>query len=129
MSVKPSLGWIFFIATLGLAGIPPLSGFIGKLLIVEGAFSAGQMVGGIIILLSSLFVLMSLIKVFTKGFWGEKKAYSIYRFRIKMLVPVVILLAISIGYGVFSNAIYPFIEQAVDPLVDPSVYIHAVIKE
>lgn len=73
MSVKPSLGWIFFIATLGLAGIPPLSGFIGKLLIVEGAFSAGQIVGGIIILLSSLFVLMSLIKVFTKGFWGEKR--------------------------------------------------------
>lgn len=130
MSVKPSLGWIFFIATLGLSGIPPLSGFIGKLLIVEGAFSAGQIVGGILILLSSLFVLMSLIKVFTRGFWGEKK--GVFNLQIpykKMLVPVVILLAISIGYSVFSNAIYPFIEQAVDPLVDPSVYIDAVIKE
>ncbi len=73
MSVKPSLGWIFFIATLGLAGIPPLSGFIGKLLIVEGAFSAGQIVGGIIILLSSLFVLMSLIKSLYKRLLGREK--------------------------------------------------------
>lgn len=130
MSVKPSLGWTFFIGALGLAGIPPLSGFIGKLLIVEGAFAVQNYVGGVIVLLSSLFVLLSMIKIFSKGFWGEKKGtFKLdipYR---KMMVPVLMLLAISVAYGIFSEGMYPLIEKAVDPLVDPSIYIQAVLGE
>lgn len=67
----PLLGWLFFISVLALAGIPPLSGFIGKILIVNGAFSNGDLVGGLIILISSLFVLYSLMRVFINGFWGD----------------------------------------------------------
>ncbi|KGL37504.1 Na+/H+ antiporter subunit D [Listeria newyorkensis] len=130
MSVKPSLGWTFFIGALGLAGIPPLSGFIGKLLIVEGAFAVQNYVGGVVVLLSSLFVLLSMIKIFSKGFWGEKKGtFKLdipYR---KMMVPVLMLLAISVAYGIFSEGMYPLIEKAVDPLVDPSIYIQAVLGE
>lgn len=130
MTEKPGLGWAFFIAIIALTGIPPLSGFFGKLLIVESAFSAHEIVGGILILLSSLFVLMSLIKVFTRGFWGEKSGtFTLtipYR---KMMLPVIILLSLSVLYGLFSNAVFPFIEDAVNPIVDPKVYIDAVIKE
>ncbi|WP_260444278.1 Na+/H+ antiporter subunit D [Listeria rocourtiae] len=130
MSVKPSLGWTFFIGALGLAGIPPLSGFIGKLLIVEGAFAVQHYIGGIIVLLSSLFVLLSMIKIFSKGFWGEKKgAFNLdipYR---KMMVPILMLLTVSVAYGIFSQGMYPLIDKAVDPLVDPSIYIKAVLGE
>ncbi|WP_163655819.1 Na+/H+ antiporter subunit D [Listeria sp. PSOL-1] len=130
MTVYPSLGWTFFIAILALSGIPPLSGFFGKLLIVEGAFSAGVFIGGIIVLLSSLFVLMSLIKVFTAGFWGEKKGnFNTNVPYHKMMFPVTILLTLSVCYGLFTQMLYPYIAQAVDPLIDPSVYIHAVLKE
>ncbi len=130
MTVKPTLGWSFFIAILAIAGIPPLSGFFGKLLMVEGAFSTGEIFPGIVILLSSLFVLMSLIKVFTRGFWGEKSGkFNLAIPYKKMMLPVVILLACSVLYGVFSNALYPFIADAVDPIIDPNIYIHAVIKE
>ncbi|EUJ62854.1 monovalent cation/H+ antiporter subunit D [Listeria fleischmannii FSL S10-1203] len=130
MTVKPTLGWSFFIAILAIAGIPPLSGFFGKLLMVEGAFSTGEMFGGIVILLSSLFVLMSLIKVFTRGFWGEKTGkFNLAIPYKKMMLPVIILLTCSVLYGIFSNAIYPFISDAVDPIIDPNLYINAVIKE
>lgn len=37
----PLLGWMFFVAALALAGVPPLSGFPGKLMLFEGALPRG----------------------------------------------------------------------------------------
>ncbi|EUJ25921.1 Mrp complex subunit D1 [Listeria grayi] len=130
MSVKPALSWAFFIGTLGLAGIPPLSGFIGKIFIVEGAFDSQHFVGGTIVLVSSLFVLFSMIKLFTKGIWGVKEGtFNLQVSYKRMMIPIVVLLALSLSYGIFTDAIYPFIKQAVDPLIDPTIYIHAVLGE
>ena len=70
MKTHAPLGWVYLIAAFGLAGIPPLSGFVGKLLIVKGAFEAGNVWGSIIILASSLVVLLSVIRIFIYAFWG-----------------------------------------------------------
>ena len=71
MKTHAPLGWMYLIAAFGLAGIPPLSGFVGKLLIVKGAFEAGNVLGSIIILASSLVVLLSVIRIFIYAFWGD----------------------------------------------------------
>ena len=71
MKTHAPLGWVYLIAAFGLAGIPPLSGFIGKLLIVKGAFEAGNVWGAIIVLASSLVVLLSVIRIFIYAFWGD----------------------------------------------------------
>ena len=128
----PLFGWTFFVATLSLAGIPPLSGFFGKLLIVSGGMDEGELFGPLLVLLSSLFVLYSVMKIFLNGFWGEaKREYDgpLVPYTKRLIVPVFLLLIIAVAYGFGAEAIHPYITQAIEPLVNPEIYIDAVIKE
>src|SRR5690606_30439305 len=102
MKTYPGLAWTWLVAAFGLAGIPPLSGFFGKLLIVQGAFEADNLWGGIIILASSLIVLLSVIRIFIHAFWGEPMpvkgtSAGIYR---GLLIPAVLVTALTVFYGV-----------------------------
>ncbi|MBA4536033.1 Na+/H+ antiporter subunit D [Bacillus aquiflavi] len=127
----PGLAWTFFIAALALAGIPPLSGFVGKLLIVQGGFSSEYYLGTAIVLASSLFVLFSVMKIFINGFWGIPKTFKgEEKVPVRsLLIAPVILIVLSVLYGVGSEAINPFISQAVETLSNPTIYIEAVLKE
>lgn len=127
----PGLAWTFFIAALALAGIPPLSGFIGKVLIVQGGVSAGSYIGAVVVMLSSLFVLISIMRVFINGFWGDKRTYENEKstpVRWLLFAPA-ILVVISALYGIGSEAILPYISQAAEVLSEPNLYIDAVLKE
>lgn len=131
MNTHAPLGWMYLIAAFGLAGIPPLSGFVGKLLIVQGGFEAGNSWGSVIVLGSSLIVLLSVIRIFIYAFWGEpvslpKTDERSYR---KLMAPAVILVAISISYGVGTEWIVPYMTDASNILLNPSNYIDAVLKE
>lgn len=131
ISSHPFLAWLFFISAISLAGIPPLSGFIGKLKIVKGGFDAGEYTISIIVLLSSLLVLYSVMKIFIHGFWGEPKGeVNVSKGSLKgLLLPIIILLSLSIIYGFGVESIAPYITQAADTLIDPTIYIQAVLKE
>jgi multicomponent Na+:H+ antiporter subunit D len=127
----PGLGWTFFIAALVLAGIPPFSGFVGKVLIVQGGFIGEHFWGAGIVLISSLLVLFSIMRIFINGFWGAPQSYKgeeMVPVR-KLLAAPVILVSISVLYGAGSEFVYPYISQAAETLANPSIYIDAVLKE
>lgn len=125
----PLLGWTYLIAAFGLAGIPPLSGFIGKLLIVQGGFEANNLWGSIIILASSLIVLLSVIRIFIYAFWGEpveltplhKKHYR------GLFTPAAVLVGLSVLYGVGAEWLVPYMSDAAEVMLNPSQYIQAVL--
>lgn len=129
MKKYPLLAWAFFIAALGLAGIPPLSGFVGKFLIIQGAFQAGNYIGGFIVVLSSLFVLLSVIKIFVKGFWGEESDNVTIQPVKTLLLPGCILVLLSFLIGIGVEVLSPYISLAAESLLQPENYIHAVLKE
>jgi multicomponent Na+:H+ antiporter subunit D len=131
ISRYPGLGWTFFIAALALAGIPPLSGFVGKLLIVQGGFEGKSLTGAFIVLMSSLLVLFSVMKIFINGFWGKARTYDgEEKAPVKqLLIAPVMLVVISALYGIGSESILPYISQAAESLLDPNLYIEAVLKE
>lgn len=125
----PLLGWLLFIAAFVLAGIPPFSGFIGKLLLLKGAFTKEAVFIIIIGLLTSLLILYSIIKIFIHGFWGERDD-EITKKRTKGLErPVIFLLTISILLGIGAEYFYPSIEAISEYLLDPNIYIDSVLKE
>jgi multicomponent Na+:H+ antiporter subunit D len=124
---NPLLGWLFFIAALTLAGIPPFSGFIGKLLLLQGAFFEGYISIAIIGLISSLLILLSVVRIFIQAFWGEEQGI------VKKVPPsftfsIAFLLFFSIFLGVGGEYIYPLVEIVADGLVDPTNYIQSVLK-
>lgn len=126
----PQLGWIFFIGTLSMVGIPPLSGFLGKVFITQGTFETGYYWLGGIGLLASIFILLSMIKLFMNAFWGEtilsedEEKGSIRG----LLFPIALLLVVSLALGIGAEGIQAYIAQATEQLLNPSLYIEAVLK-
>lgn len=125
----PVLGWLLFIAAFALAGIPPFSGFIGKLLLLKGAFQGGHIFMLILALLTSLLILYSVMKIFIHGFWGEKAETHETKSTKGMIAPIAFLLVFTILLGIGAEFVYPTVDGIAAYLLDPEVYIKAVLKE
>jgi len=69
---SPLLAVLFFVPAMNLAGIPPLSGFIGKLGLLQAGVAEGSAValtlvaGGIV---TSLLTLLAVARIWTRAFW------------------------------------------------------------
>lgn len=128
----PVLGWLFFIGSLVLAGVPPFSGFIGKILLLRGSLEQEEILLTVAALITSLLILYSMIRIFVRGFWGDtveglpegqnKKVRH-------LTIPAAVLLAISIFIGIGAEFIYPHVETIANMLLDRAEYINAVLRE
>ncbi|HHU16921.1 MAG TPA: Na+/H+ antiporter subunit D [Clostridiales bacterium] len=129
--LQPHLGWMFFIAALSVSGIPPLSGFVGKIFITEGTFQSGYFWLGAIGLITSLMVLYSVIKVFMNVFWGYTDIKEVTENKtIKgLLMPIGVLTFITIGLGLGAELMHEYVDLAVAVLLDSSIYIDAVLRD
>lgn len=127
----PMLGWLFFVTMLSLAGIPPLSGFIGKILVGQGAVNAGAYVLLGLAFLSSIFVLYSLLRIFMNSFWGETiiTIESEKPLRRSWLLPSIILTCATIALGLGADVLADYVHDASHTLLHPSVYIDAVMNQ
>ncbi|WP_132370669.1 Na+/H+ antiporter subunit D [Melghiribacillus thermohalophilus] len=126
----PLLGWTFFISSLVLAGIPPFSGFIGKLLLLQAGFEKDQIMLVLIGLGSSLLILLSMIRIFIHAFWGEEQEVAAVSNKpAPSLAPSVILVLISVILGAGAEWFYPFVEDVSNMLADRDMYINSVLKE
>lgn len=127
----PMLGWMFFISALALAGIPPFSGFPGKLLLFEGGLQTGLYGLTGIAVLSSLLMLYSVLRIFIQAFWGEPPAGVVRRpYPVNgLLIPAGILFIFIIVMGVGAEGMFQLTSRAGDILLHPNLYIDAVLKE
>jgi len=131
----PYLGWMFFVTALAIAGIPPLSGFAGKLMIIRGGFAEEHYVLAAVSVASSFIVLYSLIRIFMAAFWGKERLAAAETtpvrasdYRMKLLSGAgLFIIVIAMGLG--AEWVYGFVAEAGQTLVQPAIYIDAVLKE
>ncbi|MDA3647792.1 Na+/H+ antiporter subunit D [Saccharopolyspora indica] len=73
----PMIAVLFALPALTLAGVPPFSGFVAKLALLQAGVGAGTwtayaVTGGLV--LTSLLTLYAMARVWTRAFWGQVKA-------------------------------------------------------
>ena len=67
-----ALAILFFIPAMNLAGVPPLSGFLGKVGLFEAGIEDGRVLALILVIggaLTSLLTLYAIIRVWGRAFW------------------------------------------------------------
>ena len=77
LKVAPLLAALFFIPAMNLGGIPPLSGFIGKIGLLQAGAKVGTPLAWLVLsggVLTSLLTLMAMAKVWNRAFWGVTPA-------------------------------------------------------
>jgi len=71
-AAAPVLAILFFIPAMNLAGVPPLSGFLGKVGLFEAGVQDGRVLALILVAggaLTSLLTLYAIVRVWGRAFW------------------------------------------------------------
>ena len=134
---RPYLALLFLIPALSLAGIPPLSGFFAKFVVVRATLESSEYLVAAVALLVGLLTLYSMIKIWAEVFWKkvpehvtdvrrlngeirEKRSWAYY-------TPVVALAVCTLIIGLYGQPIYMLAESAAEQLMNPQLYIAAVL--
>lgn len=126
----PKTALLSMIPLFSLAGLPPLSGFIGKLAIVQGLFGAGAYVVGAVVLVVGLLTLLSIARLWDESFWKPAPRPAVASEPApSLLVPVAALSILILGVSIAANPLFELTTRAAGQLLNPAGYIHAVLGD
>ncbi len=136
LAAAPIVGLLYLIPALNLGGIPPFSGFLGKLGLFEAAFATGDPFAIVNIAagaLVSLLTLYALMRVWSRVFWGSAPEPEpgdepvAVRTRIPrlMVASTVGLVGVTLALTVFAGPIYDYGVRAAQELGEVG-YVTAV---
>src|SRR5699024_12272274 len=97
----------------------------------EGAIDSSSYMLSVVVFFSSLVVLYSLLRNFMSCFWGETIISTGEKrpFRKSILFPGVILVVCTFLLGFSAEAIAPHVQHAAQTLMNPNMYIDAVLEK
>lgn len=156
LAANPLLALVFLLPALNLSGIPPFSGFIGKVALLRAGTLDGSVLSWLLIaggVVTSLLTLYAVSRVWTKAFWrprvdapdGELVAAraavllddieevmfddrdDVGRMPIGMVAPTVALIIVGLGLTVLAGPIFAYSDRAAAEVLDRGQYISAVV--
>ena len=134
------LGLAFLVCTLVIAGLPPLSGFVGKVAMLSALLnplgltsSAGVRPGApgwalfALMIATGLLALIALSRAGIRHFWATHDRTA-PQLRLLEGLPIAALLALCIALTVLAGPVMQFTQATADALHSPGTYIRAVMQ-
>lgn len=153
LKASPMVAVLFFIGAMNLGGIPPFSGFLGKVGLFQAGLADADWLTYVLIgagAATSLLTLYALVRVWNMGFWrnrNEVRGYSspllaslhespddsgsvmtksISRL---MLGATTGMVAITVALTVLAGPLFDYTSRAAENLIDPGNYVSAVFGD
>jgi len=123
----PLIGVLFLPAALSLAGFPPLSGFVGKLALVEAGVDIEAWGIVAVSLFASVLTLFSMTKIWGGVFLGKAAEDAPRRLAPGMSWATAGMLAVSLVIALGAEPLIQYAERAAADLVDPVTYRNWVL--
>jgi multicomponent K+:H+ antiporter subunit D len=128
--VQPAvLGTLFFAGAVAIAGLPPASGFITKLLLLQAAVESPHQswVWGVV-LGAGLLTIVSLARAGSALFWRtDGTRASAAPLRVVQILPSAVLIASAAVLVIVAGRMNAFTAAAADQLLNPGAYVEAVL--
>ncbi|NKB86931.1 MAG: monovalent cation/H+ antiporter subunit D [Acidobacteria bacterium] len=131
VSQSALLGTLFLVAGVAVTGLPPLSGFIGKVLVLSSTLEAPEAtLVFALVLAGGLFSLIAMSRAGSMIFWNvtDEKPVAVQHSAAR-LAGVGFLLGVAVAMAVFAGPIVEFTQRVGASLVHPDVYIDAVLSD
>ena len=135
----PILSLLFLIPALSLAGLPPLSGFWAKFILIKAGLETEAYFAIAIALATGILTLYSMLKIWNNVFWikdpeersGESmlSEAALFRQNPALLLPVVVMALCTLFIGFYSTPLMKYALIAANQLMAPSGYIEMVLQQ
>jgi multicomponent Na+:H+ antiporter subunit D len=129
------LGVLFFIAAMSLVGLPPLSGFFGKLVIIQSGWTASHWYLAVLGLATGALTLLSMAKIWSYGFWNPPHAptamapAAVKATSRPAYLGIIMLVGSALFLGFGAQPVYQVAFNAGRQLQNPKPYIQAVLGD
>ena len=151
LASSPLIAVLFFVPALNLGGIPPFSGFLGKLALFEASAQQGTPLAYLLMAsgaLVSLLTLYALMRVWNMAFWRPADDIAGYQSDLLtnvseapharatqptrttpriMIAATGGMVAVSVALTVFAGPLYGVSSRAGENLEGPSFYVDIVV--
>ncbi len=109
----PITSWTSVIASMSTAGIPPLSGFWSKILVIIAVWQTGHTSAAVIALIASILTLGYFVIMQRNVFFGKlpERLAEIREAKPQLLIPEIFMSLIIIIAGICVSYIYSYLEK------------------
>ncbi|WP_409525636.1 monovalent cation/H+ antiporter subunit D [Nitrincola sp. MINF-07-Sa-05] len=125
------LGSVFFIGAISITGLPPFSGFISKLWLIQSAMKnpSGGLLWGLM-LLAGLLTLIALSRAGSRWFWRPTTSVSSpQRLDKPSFALICLMLSISLLLSLLAEPVIHYLELTAQQILSPQRYIDAVLNQ
>lgn len=137
ISKRPWIAALFALPALSLAGLPPFSGFVAKLALIDAGIAQTSTIIVVVALVASALTLLSMAKIWLGVFWGSGDDYpdSPEPERVGagpgrlMFAATGAATALTLAIAVISGPLWSMSERAATELLDGDVYVDMVLND